>query len=104
MTSSRSFVIGHATLCVSYRVNDSRTSFFFGAFWLKEEVYLKEHIFSAVLSSPMFVSKSTRVFSPQIRILFRSSFRLTRFGTEKYGGLLDVPQAGSPGTVSRVLN
>ena len=101
MTSSRSFV-GHATLCVSYCVNDSRTSFFFGGFWLKEEVYLKEHIFSAVLSSPMFVSKSTRVFSPQIRILFRSSFRLTRFGTEN-GGLLEVPQAGSPGTVSRVL-
>lgn len=101
MTSSRPFVIGHATLCVSYRVNDSRTSVFFGAFWLKEEVYLKEHIFSAVL--PMFVSKSTRVFSPQIQILFRSSFRLTRFGTEN-GGVLEVPQAGSPGTVSRVLN
>lgn len=80
-----------------------KDKFFFGAFWLKGEVYLKEHIFSAVLSSPMFVSKSTRVFSPQIRILFRSSFRLTRFGTEN-GGVLEVPQAGSPGTVSRVLN
>lgn len=51
-----------------------------------------------MLSSPMFVSKSTRVFSPPIRILFRCSFRLTRFGTEN-GGLLEVPQAGSPGTV-----
>ena len=84
------------------RVNSSRTSVF-GAFWLSLEIYLKEHCFSAVLSSPMIVSKSTCVFSPQIRILFRSTFRLTRFRTEN-GGLLEVPQAGSPGTLSCVLD
>ena len=59
--------------------------------------------FSAALSCPMLVSKSARVFSPPIRILFKSSFRLTCYGTEN-GRRLEVQQAGSPGTVSCVLN